>query len=52
MTILFALIKDVKDISMCWKYRGKFERDKYHTCLSIADSLTIIKDSSNSFGVF
>ena len=49
---LFALLKDLKSISLCWKYDDTFEEEKYRICLNKTDSLTIIKDSSDSFGVF
>ena len=41
---LFALVKDLTSISLCWKYDDRFEEDKYRKCLSKADSLTIIRD--------
>ena len=49
---LFALVKDLKNFSLCWKYDGTFEEEEYRKCLNKADSLTIIRDSSDSFGVF
>ena len=49
---LFALLKDLKSISLCWKYDDTFQEEKYRKCLNKTDSLTIIKDSSDSFGVF
>ena len=52
MKTLFALVKDPKYFSLCWKYDDTFEAEKYRKCLNKADSLTIIKDSSDSFGVF
>ena len=52
MKTLFALVEDARGFTSCWKYESPFEEDDYRRCLSRSDSLTVVKDTSDIFGVF